>query len=77
MRPGKLVRIGRVAQGFNFAQFLPALLKLVERFKFQQVNFLSAACTRTWRGTCEEPSGSIAVGFRERQETPCCLEPVV
>ena len=35
MRPGKLARVGRVAEGFNFAQLLQSLLKLIQRFKFQ------------------------------------------
>jgi hypothetical protein len=42
MRPGKFARISRVAQPFNFSQIFQALLKLILRFEFQRVNFLSA-----------------------------------
>ena len=36
VRPGELVRIGRVAQSLDFPQFLAALKQLVGGFKFQQ-----------------------------------------
>ena len=38
MRPGKLVRVGRIPKGFDFSQLFAALKKLVERFKFQRDN---------------------------------------
>lgn len=66
-----------MAKPFDFAQILEALLKLIERFKFQSVNFLSAARTWRWRGPFGEPGGSIAVGFRERQETTGHTEAVL
>ena len=42
MRPGKPARINRVAQPFNLSLIFQALLKLILRFEFQRVNFLSA-----------------------------------
>jgi hypothetical protein len=35
VRPGKLPGIGRMAEPFYFTQLLEALLKLIQRFKFQ------------------------------------------
>src|SRR5271169_3076597 len=68
MCPGKFSRIGRVAQPFNFSQIFQTLLKLILRFEFQRVNFLSAATAVHSSDPFGEPGGSIAVGFQKRQE---------
>ncbi len=57
-----------MAQPFNFSQIFQALLKLILRFEFQRVNFLSAAMAVHTNDPFREPGGSIAVGFQKRQE---------
>src|SRR5580692_719446 len=71
MRPGKSARISRVAQSFDFTQIFQALLKLILRFEFQRVNFLSAAKAVHKNNSFTEPGGSIAVAFQKRQENAC------
>ena len=57
-----------MAQPFDFSQILQALLKLILRFEFQRVNFLSAAGAMRTNDPFGEPGGSIAVAFQKRQE---------
>src|SRR5271154_6724417 len=71
MCPGKFSRIGRVTQPFDFSQIFQALLKLILRFEFQRVNFLSAATAVRASAPFTEPGGSIAVAFQKRQENAC------
>src|SRR5271163_5135797 len=68
MCPRKFSRISRVAQPFNFSQIFQTLLKLVLRFEFQRVNFLSAARAVRYSSSFGEPGGSIAVASEKRQE---------